>query len=96
MTFYTIMSYIMDTLSLHIANKISVLRKQRKWTQAALAKKAGGGVRRQDISEMENAHWKGSIGKVQRVVMVLGYTLDITPFRYPTIDEVTELLKDED
>lgn len=90
------MSVIMDTLPIQIANKINELRKQRRWTQAELAQKAEGGVRRQDISEMENARWKGSIGKVQRVVMALGYTLDITPFRYPTIDEVTELLKDED
>lgn len=54
------------------------------------------GVRRQNISEMENARWKGSILKVQNVVLALGYTLDITPYRYPTIDEVTDLLKDED
>ena len=86
----------MDIMPIQIAKKIRALRKQRGWTQATLAQKAGKGVRRQDISEIENAHWKGSIVKVQNVVLALGYTLDITPYRYPTIDEVTELLKEED
>ncbi|NOX09806.1 MAG: hypothetical protein GXP22_10045 [Gammaproteobacteria bacterium] len=50
---------------------------------------------RQDISEIENGSFKGSILKAQDYAMSLGYTLSLEIKRRPQLSELEELF-DED
>lgn len=83
-----------------IGERIKTLRKQSGLTQAQLAERAEAhgapAVHRQEISQMENGRFFGSVRKLQAVLRSLRYTLTVEVARMPTVDELDELFGDED
>ena len=83
-----------------IGSLIKQLRSAKVWTQSELALQASmhGApvIHRQEISQMENGRFKGSVRKLQAVLRALRYTLTATVARKPQLDELDELFKDED
>ncbi len=84
--------------------KIGVLirhsRAEKNWNQFMLAQKAAEHgapvIHRQEISQMENGQFKGSVRKLQAVLRALRYTLTATATRTPQLDELEALFSDED
>ncbi len=68
-------------------------RKKKNLTQADAGKRAG--VARQDISEIENGQFKGSILKVQDYAMSLGFSLSLEIKRRPELSELEELFNED-
>ena len=61
-----------------IGNKIKSLRKEKRISQEALAKRVG--ISRNTLSKLENGYIANiSIVTLDRVLNVLGYQLDIKP-----------------
>ena len=92
------MSHMSDILNsnpllIPLAKALRELRTREKLTQLALAKQAQ--VSRQEISEMENARFTGSIAKVSKVLNVLRYQLAVEVRRFPTIDEIDEIFNED-
>jgi len=83
-----------------IGSLIKQLRAQKAWTQRELALQASmhGApiIHRQEISQMENGQFKGSVRKLQAVLRALRYTLAATVARKPQLEELEELFSDED
>jgi transcriptional regulator with XRE-family HTH domain len=79
---------------------IKRLRAEKGWTQAQLARKAADlgapVVHRQEISQMENGQFLGSVRKLQAVLRTLRYTLTATVARKPQLEELETLFGDED
>jgi len=79
---------------------IKRLRAEKGWTQAQLARKAADlgapVVHRQEISQMENGQFLGSVRKLQAVLRALRYTLTATVARKPQLEELETLFGDED
>ncbi len=82
-----------------IGERIKVLRKQGGLTQARLAERAKAhgspAIHRQEISQMENGRFFGSVRKLQAVLRSLRYTLTAEVARMPTIDELDEIFGNE-
>jgi transcriptional regulator with XRE-family HTH domain len=76
-----------------IGERLRAERKGRGWSQARVA--AQSGCTRQEISEIENGRFRGSVLKVQDYAMALGFTLALEMKRRPTLDELGEIF-DED
>ncbi len=68
-------------------------RKNKKLNQTEAGDRAG--VSRQDISEIENGAFKGSVLKVQDYAMSLGYTLSLDIKRRPQLSELKELFSED-
>ncbi len=83
-----------------IGKRIKALRKQEGLTQAQLAEHAithgAPAIHRQEVSQMENGHFFGSVRKLQAVLRSLRYTLAAEVARMPTIDELHDIFGDED
>jgi len=83
-----------------IGSLIKQLRAQKAWTQDELALRASmhGApvVHRQEISQIENGQFRGSVRKLQAVLRTLRYTLTATVARKPQLEELEELFNDED
>jgi len=79
---------------------IKRLRAEKGWNQDTLAREAAmhGApvIHRQEVSQMENGQFKGSIRKVQAVLRALRYTLTASVARIPQLDELDALFQDED
>ena len=79
---------------------IKRLRAEKGWTQAQLARKAvehgAPVIHRQEVSQMENGRFLGSVRKLQAVLRTLRYTLAATVARRPQLEELEELFSDED
>lgn len=79
---------------------IKRLRAEKGWNQLQLAQKAVEHgtpvIHRQEISQMENGRFYGSIRKLQAVLRALRYTLTATVTRTPQLDELEALFSDED
>ena len=71
---------------------IKTARKNRRWTQQALASHAN--VTRKTIIGMENGEFRGSVRTLEAVISTLGYCLSLEPIRMPTIEEKIDF--DED
>ncbi len=69
------MKGILDSDAEPIWEQIRLLRKRRKITQQELAEQVQ--CTRQEISKIENGHFRGSVKKVERVVNYLGFELMI-------------------
>ena len=76
------------------------LRAEKGWTQAQLAREAAKHgapvIHRQEISQMENGQFLGSLRKLQAVLRSLRYTLTATVVYKPQLDELEALFDDED
>ena len=68
-------------------------RKKKNINQADAGQHAG--VARQDISEIENGQFKGSILKVQDYAMSLGFSLSLEIKRRPELSELEELFNED-
>jgi len=68
-------------------------RKKMQLNQTEAGSRAG--VSRQDISEIENGSFKGSILKAQDYAMSLGYTLSLEIKRRPQLSELGELFNED-
>ena len=68
-------------------------RKKQNLNQADAGKRAR--VARQDISEIENGQFKGSILKVQDYAMSLGFSLSLEIKRRPELSELEELFNED-
>lgn len=68
-------------------------RKKKNLTQADAGKRAG--IARQDISEIENGQFKGSILKVQNYAMSLGFSLSLEIKRRPELSELKEIFNED-
>ena len=68
-------------------------RKKKNLNQADAGKCAR--VSRQDISEIENGQFKGSILKVQDYAMSLGFSLSLEIKRRPELSELEELFNED-
>lgn len=68
-------------------------RKKKNLNQADAGKRAR--VSRQDISEIENGQFKGSILKVQDYAMSLGFSLSLEIKRRPELSELEELFNED-
>jgi len=68
-------------------------RKKKKINQTEAGKRCG--VSRQDISEIENGQFKGSILKVQDYVMSLGYSLSLEIKRRPQLSELDDIFNED-
>lgn len=68
-------------------------RKKKNLTQSDAGKQAG--IARQDISEIENGQFKGSILKVQDYAMSLGFSLSLEIKRRPQLSELEELFNED-
>jgi transcriptional regulator with XRE-family HTH domain len=83
-----------------IGDVIRRLRAENGWTQAELATNARSHgapvIHRQEISQMENGQFHGSVRKLQAVLRSLRYTLTTTVSRIPQLDELEGLFNDED
>ena len=81
-----------------IGSLIRQLRTQRAWTQSELALQASMRgvpvIHRQEISQIENGQFKGSVRKLQAVLRALRYTLTATVARKPQLEELDELFND--
>ncbi len=79
---------------------IKRLRAGERWTQAQLARKAAEHgapvIHRQEVSQMENGRFIGSVRKLQAVLRALRYTLAATVARKPQLEELEALFGDED
>lgn len=79
---------------------IKQLRADKGWTQVQLARKAveygAPVIHRQEVSQMENGHFLGSVRKLQAVLRALRYTLAATVSRKPQLEELEALFGDED
>ena len=53
-------------------------------------------IHRQEISQMENGRFQGSVRKLQAVLRSLRYTLSATVAHTPQLDELEGLFGDED
>ena len=88
-----------DQHLIDIGKLIRRLRTENGWTQTQLAKQAqshGASVlHRQEISQMENGSFGGSIRKLQAVLRSLRYTLSASVARTPQLDELEKLFDDE-
>ena len=61
-----------------LGEKIKTLRKEKKLSQVELAKKSG--ISRATLSKLENGNLtKISVATLDRVLGVLGFTIDIKP-----------------
>ena len=84
----------------NIGDVIRRLRAENGWTQAQLAMNARSHgaptIHRQEISQMENGQFHGSVRKLQAVLRSLRYTLTATVARIPQLDELEGLFDDED
>ncbi len=61
-----------------LGEKIKTLRKEKKLSQTELAKKSG--ISRATLSKLENGNLtKISVATLDRVLGVLGFTIDIKP-----------------
>jgi len=68
-------------------------RNKQKLNQSEAGKRSG--IARQDISEIENGQFKGSIVKVQDYAMSLGYSLSLEIKRRPQLSELEELFNED-
>ena len=79
---------------------IKRLRAEKGWNQLMLAQKAAEHgapvIHRQEISQIENGQFKGSVRKLQAVLRALRYTLTATVSHTPQLDELAALFNDED
>jgi transcriptional regulator with XRE-family HTH domain len=91
---------IYDEYLKEIGVLIKRLRSEKGWNQVMLAQKAAEHgapvIHRQEISQMENGQFKGSVRKLQAVLRALRYTLTATVSRTPQLDELEVLFNDED
>lgn len=78
-----------------LGRRIRALRREAGLSQAELAARVTR-VARQEVSMMENGRFAGSILKVAAVVDYLRYQLSVSPYRYPTLDEIDVLFEDDD
>ena len=83
----------MDPYLEQLGRTLRVERKKKKLTQTDAGKQAG--VARQDISEIENGQFKGSILKVQDYAMSLGLSLSLDIKRRPELSELDELFNED-
>ncbi|MFV1982918.1 MAG: helix-turn-helix transcriptional regulator [Thiohalomonadales bacterium] len=83
----------MDPYLEQLGNILRVERKKKKLNQTDAGKSAC--VSRQDISEIENGQFKGSILKVQDYAMSLGYSLSLEIKRRPQLSELEELFNED-
>lgn len=76
------------------------LRKEKGWTQEELRQKAStlGApvIHRQEISQMENGQFSGSVKKLQAVLRALRYTLTASVARKPQLDELSDIFDEDD
>jgi transcriptional regulator with XRE-family HTH domain len=88
-----------DNYLKEIGSQIKQSRAQKAWTQEELASQASmrGApvIHRQEISQMENGQFKGSVRKLQAVLRALRYTLTATVARRPQLEELEEIFDDE-
>jgi len=87
------MRHEMDPYLEQLGNILRVERKKKKLNQTDAGKNAS--VSRQDISEIENGQFNGSILKVQDYAMSLGYTLSLEIKRRPQLSELEELFNED-
>jgi len=91
---------IYDQYLLEIGILIKRLRAEKGWTQTQLARKAvehgAPVIHRQEVSQMENGRFLGSVRKLQAVLRTLRYTLTATVARKPQLEELEALFDDED
>lgn len=89
-----------DHYLIEIGRLIKQLRAQNAWTQAELAQHASmrGApvIHRQEVSQMENGQFRGSVRKLQAVLRTLRYTLSATVAHKPQLEELEALFDDED
>lgn len=83
-----------------IGTLIKQLRAKKGWTQQELLQVAethgAPVIHRQEISQMENGKFLGSVRKLQAVLRALRYTLSATVARKPQLEELEALFSDED
>ena len=83
-----------------IGTLIKRLRAEKGWNQKTLAYEAAKHgtpvIHRQEISQMENGQFTGSVRKLQAVLRSLRYTLTASVARMPQLDELEALFQDED
>lgn len=88
-----------DKYLTEIGSLIRQLRTEKAWTQATLASQASKHgvpvIHRQEISQMENGQFRGSVRKLQAVLRTLRYTLTATVTQKPQLEELEELFSDE-
>lgn len=71
-----------------LGEQIKKARKQQKWTQAELAKKAG--IDRTTMGSIERGSYRDiGIRKVAKVAELLGLELVLVAEKLPTLDELT-------
>lgn len=83
----------MDTFIEQIGQRLKTERKQRGWNQSFAADKAG--LARREISEIENGLFRGSILKVQRYALLLGWSLSLDHKRRPTLNELAKVFNED-
>ena len=81
-----------------IGERIRRARRDRGWSQRALADAAVGHgtptVHRQEISAMENGRFAGSVRKLQAVLRALRLTLAAEVVERPTVDDLDQIFGD--
>ena len=79
---------------------IQAQRRSAGLTQDQLAQRAAQfgapTVHRQEISQMENGKFFGSVRKLQAVLRSLRYTLNATVAQRPTLEELDQIFDHED
>jgi len=83
----------MDYYLEQLGHALRVERKEKKVNQTDAGARAG--VSRQDISEIENGSFRGSILKVQDYAMSLGYTLSLEIKRRPQLSELEKIFNED-
>jgi len=91
---------IYDQYLQEIGTLIKRLRADKGWNKSTPAREAAKHgapvIHRQEISQMENGRFKGSVRKLQAVLRALRYTLTARVARMPQLDELEALFRDED
>lgn len=78
-----------------LGEQIKNARKQQKWTQAELAKKAG--IDRTTMGSIERGSYRDiGIRKVAKVAELLGLELVLVAEKLPTLDELTAFNQEGD
>lgn len=77
-----------------IGKKARQRRREQGLTQAQAATQAL--AHRNDISEIENGRFTGSVSTLQRYLHSLGLRLQCTVAERPTLEDLEELFPDED
>jgi len=90
---------VYDKYLQEIGTLIKRLRTEKGWNQNTLAREAAKHgapvIHRQEISQMENGQFTGSVRKLQAVLRALRYTLTASVSHMPQLDELEALFPNE-